>query len=266
MRWVLGALLLSLSFGKAQMKDGKQLVTAELLSSIRNPKGAFTVGIRFSIAPDWYLYWKNPGDAGLPIVVQWALPDGWSADQIAFPTPAKFAHDGIVAYGYKNEVILLATLRPKGTSKGPIEARLDWLVCRESCLRGGTSVKLDLSQMGEESLKQSSENIDAARRKLPGTIKESGVFLGEARMRKQGEEWSCTIGFSGKNAGAVSDFFPETNDDILVNFSSIGVAKNSMSFAFSRQNTKNDSATLRGLLVTKESAFECEVPLKFPSY
>ena len=31
----------------------------------------FVVGIKFDIEPGWHIYWKNPGDSGLPAEVEW---------------------------------------------------------------------------------------------------------------------------------------------------------------------------------------------------
>ena len=50
----------------------------------------FTVGVLLKIDPGWHIYWKNPGDAGLPTKVKWTLPDGFTAGELRYPTPHEF--------------------------------------------------------------------------------------------------------------------------------------------------------------------------------
>ena len=72
----------------------------------------FKVRLHFSIQPGWYLYWKNPGDAGLSVAVTWSLPEGFSAGDLEYPTPDKIVYGDIVAYGYYNELLLSTTITP----------------------------------------------------------------------------------------------------------------------------------------------------------
>ena len=45
------------------------------------------VGLQLAHAPEWHTYWKNSGDSGLPTMLEWTLPAGVSAGDIAWPTP-----------------------------------------------------------------------------------------------------------------------------------------------------------------------------------
>ena len=44
------------------------------------PGGSTTSALEELITPKWHTYWKNPGDAGAPTVIEWTLPPGWKAD------------------------------------------------------------------------------------------------------------------------------------------------------------------------------------------
>ncbi len=249
-----------------QAREGRQLVTAELMSDAANTEGPFTVGIRFTLEPDWYLYWKNPGDAGLPIDVQWELPAGWAAGDVQLPIPSKFVHDDVTAFGYKKEVILLATITPTpGSTRSLVKARLDWLVCRESCLRGGRSVSLDISQQSPESRAKASSLLKESRSRLPGTQKESGVLFQEARLVRDGEQWTIAVRFENGMSDEVEDYYPELTDGIFVDFKSIAVRGKELKFTFTRQDETIQSRVFRGLLVTKEFAYEVEIPAQFSS-
>lgn len=249
----------------AQTRDGQQLVTAELISDAVNTEKPFAVGIRFTLQPEWYLYWKNPGDAGLPIEVQWELPPGWKAGDVQLPTPSKFVHGDITAFGYKDEVVLLTTVIPARDSKGPIKARLNWLVCRESCLRGGKTVTLDISKRTSDQRIQDSSLLSAFRSKLPGAQKESGVAIQKSRLSRTGEQWTLNISLVGGVATEVEDFYPEVVDGLVMDLQRISVLKGELTIGFVRQSESIHTANLRGLLVTTDSAFEFQIPVQFSS-
>src|SRR5438067_6037154 len=81
----------------------KELVTATLLADVDSVKAGkpFTLGVLLKIKPGWHVYWKNPGDSGLPTRVTWKLPEGFTADELRFPIPTRFDQPGdIIGYGY----------------------------------------------------------------------------------------------------------------------------------------------------------------------
>src|SRR5947208_201936 len=62
-----------------QMQNGRELVKASLLadqSAIR-PGQTFRIGVRYQMAPGWHIYWRYPGDAGIPTKIDWKLPPGF---------------------------------------------------------------------------------------------------------------------------------------------------------------------------------------------
>ena len=52
----------------AQTKDGKELVTASLVTDVGAIQAGqrFRIGILYQIEPGWHIYWKYPGDSGHP--------------------------------------------------------------------------------------------------------------------------------------------------------------------------------------------------------
>jgi len=108
-----------------------------------------TLALRFNPVPGWHIYWKNPGDSGLPPSVTWKLPPGWTAGPLQFPFPEKILLPPLVSYGYEQETLLLTTFTipdyEKIPSYFPIEADIDWLVCKETCLPGKAHLNFTLS-------------------------------------------------------------------------------------------------------------------------
>jgi thiol:disulfide interchange protein DsbD len=118
-------------------------VRAELL--VHAPQGiqagqTFWLGLQIEHQPDWHTYWQNPGDSGLPTRLQWRLPAGLQAGDIAWPLPKKFPIGTLANYGYEGRLLLAVPITVSADFKFPANAPLaiqlqaDWLVCRKECI------------------------------------------------------------------------------------------------------------------------------------
>ena len=110
----------------------------------------FKVGVLFHIAPEWHIYWKYPGDAGLPTSVTFELPKGFVASELEWPLPQSFTQPGdVVGYGYTESVMLMANVTPpKNLPAGtefPIRAKVQWLSCRNVCRPGRAELNAKLA-------------------------------------------------------------------------------------------------------------------------
>ncbi len=112
------------------------------------PGGTLWVDLHLEIIPGWHIYWRNPGDSGLPTEIAWTLPAGFSAGEIAWPVPERFVLGSIGNYGYSGAADLLvpiaapATLEPGGAAH--LAAHASWLVCSDICIPGEAKLALDL--------------------------------------------------------------------------------------------------------------------------
>ncbi|NBS06712.1 MAG: thiol:disulfide interchange protein [Verrucomicrobia bacterium] len=132
-----------------------------------------TLALRFRPAPGWHIYWSNPGDSGLPPSVTWKLPPGWTAGELQFPSPEKILVPPLVSYGYEQETLLLTTFsisdHEKMPSSFPIEADIEWLVCKETCLPGKAHLNLTLPTQPKPNIDLQGL-FDDVRRDLPVSI------------------------------------------------------------------------------------------------
>ena len=76
--------------------DPKDLVRAELVAEKASiaPAATLWVDLHLAIKPGWHVYWRNPGDSGLPTTIDWNLPSGFSAGAISWPVPEHFVQGG----------------------------------------------------------------------------------------------------------------------------------------------------------------------------
>lgn len=140
---ILMALLLMLSGATAHAltdEAATEQVRARLVASVDAvyPGAEITLGVNQRIIPHWHTYWLNPGDSGLATTIQWRLPTGASASDIQWPTPSRITVGPITNFGYSDEVTLLSAIKvPQDAAPGsafPIAAKVNWLVCEETCI------------------------------------------------------------------------------------------------------------------------------------
>lgn len=100
----------------------------------------FLAAVEVATDPHWHVYWRNPGDSGVPTTIEWRAPKGWHVEPLAFPTPHRFAPGGVAAYGYEGRTLFLARVVPS-TASGVLAARAKWLVCSNACIPGEQTVR-----------------------------------------------------------------------------------------------------------------------------
>ena len=98
-------------------------------------RSSVPMGIQFRLKPGWKIYWRSPGDAGLPPRADWSGSRNIGATSIAWPAPERFSIFGLETLGYKDEVVLPVEVRV-GEAGRPVSARaqVSYLVCAEICI------------------------------------------------------------------------------------------------------------------------------------
>jgi thiol:disulfide interchange protein DsbD len=115
-------------------------------ASIR-PGEPFHVGLHMKMKRGWHTYWKQPGDAGLPLGIDWALPPGFTAGPIEWPTPERIETGDLMSYGYERDVLLAVRITPSANIEPgsvTIAGNFDWLECKDVCLAGSARLELTL--------------------------------------------------------------------------------------------------------------------------
>nr|WP_279614825.1 thioredoxin family protein [Sphingomicrobium astaxanthinifaciens] len=95
--------------------------------------GKVEAAIVFEAEPGWHGYWKNPGDAGLPLAVEWDVPEGVEVGEIRFPTPMRYEAAGLVSYVYRGEHAMLTEIRADADAPDSftVRGRATWLACTD---------------------------------------------------------------------------------------------------------------------------------------
>ena len=120
---------------------------ARLISSVTatGDLQALPLALEFRLAPGWKIYWRTPGEAGLPPTID-LLADGDAViSQIKWPVPKRFNAFGFDNFGYDSAVIL--PLQVSGHRLGSsvqLRGQIEALVCADTCVPLGGSVALTM--------------------------------------------------------------------------------------------------------------------------
>jgi len=107
--------------------------------------GANNAGLYFKLESGWHVYWKNPGDAGEPPRIKWTLPQEITAGAIHYPIPKRLPLGPLMDFGYEDEVLFPFQIDvASAAASGPatLHAKVDWLVCRGSCIPEKTELEI----------------------------------------------------------------------------------------------------------------------------
>jgi len=224
-------------------------VQAELLADASAVAAGqpFKVGVLFRIAPEWHIYWKYPGDAGLATEVEFELPQGFVAGELQWPLPQSFVQPGDIAgYGYTGEVMLTAEVTPpKDLPAGKefaIRAKASWLSCRNVCRPGRAELTAKLSAAAQRAPANEALFREWAAR-LPRTDKEwtaagrlhSVAATAEPLPAGAGAKFLIAITWEKKPAKV--EFFPAPTEAVLTDKPSVNASGNRTEIAMTARRS-----------------------------
>jgi DsbC/DsbD-like thiol-disulfide interchange protein len=142
------------------------------------------LGIALKHQPHWHTYWVNPGDSGLPTTLRWQLPAGYKAGDVAWPAPQRFTAAEVYNFGYAGQVLLPVPIEVPDDAKPGANAHLavevKWLVCREQCIPGKTSLKMSLPVAAQASTDRRWSKLFAGAR---ATQPKAATWNADARLK-----------------------------------------------------------------------------------
>ena len=166
----------------------------------------FVVGIKFDIEPGWHIYWKNPGDSGLPAEVEWKNNDSIEFKNFLWPSPQKTPEDPLMTYGYYNEVVLPAifSVDSEYIESGLSVFEIDFLICEKICIPEKAVIDFDLNNYTREDIQFSREVLSSWYNQLP--INLDSELIIEASNNYFSIEWA-----DENNDISQAYFYPENN-------------------------------------------------------
>ena len=175
------------------------------------------VGLQLTHAKDWHTYWKNAGDSGMPTELEWTLPPGVMAGDVAWPLPAKFPIGHLANYGYDGTVLLPVPLiitpeyKPSPLADAlEVKLKASWLVCRQECIPQDGEFALQLPLRSSTALHGAA--FDAALKAQPTSV--TGEH--QIELTDGGQRLAVRVaGLPASVQGQVLEFFPETPNVVV---------------------------------------------------
>ncbi len=237
----------------ATPKDGSDYVSVELIPLTNGiaPNQSFYLATKFKIDKKWHLYWKNPGDAGLPPSVEWNLPDGFKASDYIFPTPKTLVESDILSFVYGRELYLLTEIQTPEKIPNTIEigAKIDWLVCKDVCLPGKGEAKISfLKVKSVESSDKQKTLLEKINSKLPLEL--------DLNFKATTDGKKITLKFESEKDFSKLEFYPEDGELLDYEFQE-KVTQNGKNYKIEfKRSEYNDELpnNFKGLLFSKESS------------
>ena len=121
--------------------------SAQLVSAVQGTGdlAAIPVALHIVLQPGWKTYWRSPGDAGYPLMVDATGSTNVAEAKVAWPVPHRFQLFGLQTFGYGEEVVFPLMVSP--VSPGApvaLKAKIRYLVCETVCIPQDAELALDL--------------------------------------------------------------------------------------------------------------------------
>lgn len=196
---------------KSSADPGNEFVKVRLTSektSVAKP-GTSDIAVIFDIAPGWHLYWRNPGDSGLPPRIAFKPIEGVTFGSPRWPAPQrKVEGDSLLDYIYERELVLIVPVTLDATYAGgstlSLAAEVEWLVCKERCLQGRATVTASIPVADGRTLSPDATLFSLARARHPQQAADAKLY----ETRWDGHNLTIRV----KDATSVT-FFPYENDE-----------------------------------------------------
>ena len=173
--------IFSLSGHAQSGRDDQLKDLVKMNATILQASGKKYLAVTLKVANGWHIYWKNPGDAGLPPRFSW-IKYGLNIPMTAleWPAPKKYVEKGdILSFGYSDTThffFRFSKQAQKGFPRSKITLQGKWLVCSHICIPDKESLTLtfneDLTQVTPSPRHYSTSQTDLlkALQKLPQLI------------------------------------------------------------------------------------------------
>ena len=253
-------LLAGLPFVASAQDDPSPHSEATLLTGTAPiaPGESFTVALRIRMEDGWHSYWKNPGDSGEPTSIDWALPEGFSAESIQWPYPHRVPFGPMTSYGYSDEVVLPVTITPPDTlSPGTtvtLKGDASWLVCADICLPAEASLERSVAVASAAEAGPDAAAIVAARDKQPQTVEGWSVRA----ARSSGSYTLALTPPAGRRPSMEGAYFFPAEKDVLNHAAPQPVSRAGDTYLLALQQSEyaqTPADTLRGVVVAPEGTY-----------
>jgi DsbC/DsbD-like thiol-disulfide interchange protein len=228
------------------------------------PGETTTIGLHIDLEDGWHVYWKNPGDSGIPVRFRWSDAPQVTFGDVKWPYPTTFKEEHLVTYGYKDETLLMIPVKVAADAREGthvLETRVEFLVCKDICLPGfeNHSIRLNVSKNGNPSKTSEASSFQKFRSKVP-----TQATLTKSTFSESGNKLTLQLEGDFSSWGNLSEalFFAGVENQIESSAPQVvSYTANTLTFELTLSRYKNEEiSSLNGVVVipagTEKKAFE----------
>lgn len=157
------------------------------------------LGLHLRLAPGWHVYWRHPGDAGLPPEVVLSADTPLGSPRLLFPAPERYElRGGLVANGYDGAVVYpLRVELPAGAAPpARLTASVDYLACEDECIPFHDDLAIDVGTTTREE----ATLLEQWEARVPLPVAARPGLVASAAWRGSATGGELVIGLAGASA------------------------------------------------------------------
>lgn len=176
---LLALMVAAFTFAPSAMAQDQNIRASLIAEGPVAPGGEVMLALRFQpVGPEWHGYWKNPGDAGLGMQLEWKLPEGVSVGDPLYPVPKRLLVDGLMNHVFEGDYAVLVPLRLakdwRGGDRITVDVEAFYLACTdEICVPQDARLSTTIP-VGEGTVQ--SDDFTRWRSALAPLIESKGIF------------------------------------------------------------------------------------------
>ena len=173
---------------KVSSAGENKVLQMRLTTSTEGTEGLKEIPISLEVItnPGWKIYWRYPGDSGLPTEINFNNSSNLNSFQIFWPAPFRFSTFGIDTFGYEGQIIFPINVIPEIVNEMiNLNTQISLLACNEICIPFQEEIALQIPKT------TSRPNINTRVRAqflslVPRKIQSDKYSFGEVLLTKDG--------------------------------------------------------------------------------
>ena len=132
---------------KISKLNENKILQMRLFSGTEGVIGIKKIPIAFEVItnPGWKIYWRYPGDAGLPTQIDYSNSINIKKLDIFWPAPFRFSTFGIDTFGYEGQTIFPLSIIPENENETIVlNSKINLLACNEICIPFSENIILEI--------------------------------------------------------------------------------------------------------------------------
>lgn len=219
---------------------------------LTNQFNDYLLGLEVNLLPKWKIYWKNPGDAGLPPEISWKNASNVDSVSLLYPMPKRFIFFDIQTFGYENEVVFPLEIKLIDKEK-KLSGFLDLnaQICSEICVP--ITQKFDLNKLNfikEDTT--SFKKIISYKNKIPKRVTKEQLDLVSINIHKE----VVSLKFKNYAISSINDVIIEDENGFINYKPEILGNNDNLNIKFNKINKEINPQILKLTFLTNDIGYE----------